>query len=61
MTTPTAPSSSAGPVPTGALVIAIDAMGGDHGPAVTVAGAAIALQARADLFFQLHGDPIKIN
>jgi glycerol-3-phosphate acyltransferase PlsX len=42
------------------LVIAIDAMGGDHGPAVTVAGAAIALRARPDLFFQLHGDPAGI-
>lgn len=42
--------------PPGALVIAIDAMGGDHGPAVTVAGAAIALAERSELFFQLHGD-----
>lgn len=61
MTTPIEPSSSATPVPKGALVIAIDAMGGDHGPAVTVAGAGLALQARADLFFQLHGDPVRIE
>jgi glycerol-3-phosphate acyltransferase PlsX len=61
VTTPIEPAASAAPVPPGALVIAIDAMGGDHGPAVTVAGAAIALQARSDLFFQLHGDPVRIN
>jgi glycerol-3-phosphate acyltransferase PlsX len=48
-------------MPKDALVIAIDAMGGDHGPAVTVAGAALALQQRPDLFFQLHGDPVLIN
>jgi len=52
------PNSSA---PVGALVIAIDAMGGDHGPAVTVAGAAIALQSNSKLFFQLHGDGPKIE
>jgi len=43
------------------LVIAIDAMGGDHGPAVTVAGAARALSLRDDLFFQLHGDGPRIE
>ena len=47
-------------MPDGSLVIAIDAMGGDHGPAVTVAGAALALKDREDLFFQLHGDPVRI-
>ena len=47
--------------PAGSLVIAIDAMGGDHGPAVTVNGAAVALGDRGDLFFQLHGDPVRIN
>jgi len=47
--------------PKDALVIAIDAMGGDHGPAVTVAGAAIALGDRPDLYFQLHGDSAKIE
>ena len=35
-------------------------MGGDHGPAVTVAGAALALTTRDNLFFQLHGDGDKI-
>ncbi|MGN6421734.1 MAG: phosphate acyltransferase PlsX [Asticcacaulis sp.] len=48
-------------MPKDSLVIAIDAMGGDHGPAVTVAGAALALQQRPDLCFQLHGDPMLIN
>ncbi len=36
-------------------------MGGDHGPAVTVCGAALALGDRPDLFFQLHGDPVRIQ
>jgi len=49
------------PVPSGALVIAIDAMGGDHGPSVTVPGAAAALVARPELFFQLHGNPQQIE
>lgn len=48
-------------VPADALVIAIDAMGGDHGPAVTVAGAALILKQRPNLFFQLHGDPVLID
>lgn len=54
-------SRASSDVPGDALVIAIDVMGGDHGPAVTVAGAAIALKRRPDLFFQLHGDPLLIN
>jgi len=36
--------------------IAIDAMGGDSGPAVMVAGAALAHGRRGDLSFQLFGD-----
>ena len=36
--------------------IALDAMGGDAGPPVTVAGAALAHGRRADLRFQLFGD-----
>ncbi len=55
------PQSPSFVAPKGAIVIAIDAMGGDHGPAVTVPGADIALQARGDLFFQLHGDPALIE
>ena len=47
--------------PEGSLVIAIDAMGGDHGPAVTVCGAGLLLDERADLFFQFHGDEARIN
>jgi glycerol-3-phosphate acyltransferase PlsX len=54
-------SRASSDVPGDALVIAIDVMGGDHGPAVTVTGAAIALKRRPDLFFQLHGDPLLIN
>ncbi|MEM1384853.1 MAG: phosphate acyltransferase PlsX [Pseudomonadota bacterium] len=37
-------------------VIAIDAMGGDHGPSVVIAGIARALRRRPDLRFLLHGD-----
>lgn len=48
-------------IPKGAIVIAIDVMGGDHGPAVTVCGAALLLDERPDVFFQLHGDEARIN
>jgi phosphate acyltransferase len=41
--------------------IAIDAMGGDTGPAVMVAGAARARQRRADLSFLLFGDQAAIR
>lgn len=47
--------------PEGAVVIAIDAMGGDHGPSVTVCGAALLLAESPHLFFQLHGDGERIN
>ncbi|MGZ3305888.1 MAG: phosphate acyltransferase PlsX [Asticcacaulis sp.] len=43
------------------MVIAIDAMGGDHGPPVTVPGAALIARERGDVFFQLHGDPVRIH
>ena len=36
--------------------IALDAMGGDHGPSVVVPGAAIALERRPDLTFVFAGD-----
>lgn len=36
--------------------IAIDAMGGDFGPAVTIAGAALALAERPDLTFRIFGN-----
>ena len=38
--------------------IAIDAMGGDTGPAAMVAGAALALARRDDLHFLLFGDAV---
>ena len=40
--------------------IAVDAMGGDHGPAVMLAGAALAYQRRDDLSFVLFGDEAAI-
>jgi phosphate acyltransferase len=36
--------------------IALDAMGGDHGPSVVVPSAAIALERRPDLRFLIYGD-----
>jgi len=38
------------------LIIAVDAMGGDSGPAVTIAGAAILLLRRPDASFVFFGD-----
>ena len=58
---PSAIAGASGPVPPGALVIAIDVMGGDHGPPVTVPGCALVAAARDDIFFQLHGDAERIN
>ena len=41
--------------------IAIDAMGGDSGPAVMIAGAALARKERGDLAFILFGDEAAIH
>lgn len=43
------------------LVIAVDAMGGDSGPAVTIAGAAITLLRRPDTAFRFYGDSALID
>ena len=40
--------------------ISLDAMGGDHGPAVVVPGAALALQRNPELSFLLVGDQARI-
>jgi glycerol-3-phosphate acyltransferase PlsX len=40
----------------GEIRIALDGMGGDHGPSVVVAAAAIALERRPDVSFLIHGD-----
>ncbi len=40
----------------GDIIIALDAMGGDHGPSVVLAGAALALARRPELRFVLFGD-----
>jgi phosphate acyltransferase len=45
----------------GAPRIAIDAMGGDTGPAVMIAGAALAFERRDDLSFLLFGDEPSIR
>jgi len=38
------------------LTISIDAMGGDHGPAVTVRAALLAIERLPGVSFLLHGD-----
>ena len=43
------------------VTIALDAMGGDHGPSVIVAGAAIALVRHPDMRFLLVGDTARIQ
>ena len=40
----------------GEIRIALDAMGGDHGPTVVLAAAAIALERRPDVEFLLYGE-----
>ena len=45
----------------GPRTLALDAMGGDHGPEVTVPGAALALERRPDLSFVLYGDEARIG
>jgi glycerol-3-phosphate acyltransferase PlsX len=40
--------------------IALDAMGGDHGPSVVIPGAAHALKTRPDIQFLLFGDEAKL-
>jgi phosphate acyltransferase len=40
----------------GDIRIALDAMGGDHGPSVVLPAAAIALVRRPDVRFQIYGD-----
>jgi glycerol-3-phosphate acyltransferase PlsX len=42
------------------LTIAIDAMGGDHGPSVTVPAAGIALRENPALRFEFYGDEAQI-
>ena len=40
----------------GPKTLALDAMGGDHGPEVTVPGAALSLAQHPELRFSLAGD-----
>ena len=41
--------------------IALDAMGGDHGPSVVIAGAALSLERHPSLSFMLFGDEAQIK
>ncbi|HVA20476.1 MAG TPA: phosphate acyltransferase PlsX [Candidatus Micrarchaeia archaeon] len=45
----------------GAVRVALDAMGGDHGPAPLVAGAAAAVGSCADVCVTLVGDPVRLR
>jgi phosphate acyltransferase len=45
----------------GDIILALDAMGGDHGPAVVLPGAALALAKRPELRFMLFGDAARIT
>ncbi len=49
-------SQSVGPRASGQIVLSVDAMGGDRGPAAVVAGLAICAPRMADTHFLLHGD-----
>lgn len=46
---------------TATLTVSLDAMGGDHGPAVSLAGAALALERKPNLRFLLFGDSAAIE
>ncbi len=46
---------------TASVRIAVDAMGGDHGPETVLAGAAIALGQHPDISFVLYGDSARVN
>jgi len=46
---------------TGTTTLALDAMGGDHGPEVVVPGAALALSRHPELRFILAGDEARIG
>ena len=45
----------------GPMTLALDAMGGDHGPEVVVPGAALSLSRHPELNFILAGDEARIN
>jgi phosphate acyltransferase len=45
----------------GKTVVAVDAMGGDFGPSVTIPALAMILRGRPDLHFLLFGDEVKIK
>ncbi len=42
--------------PAGHVVVSVDAMGGDQGPAVVVAGLVLSAEKNPDIAFLLHGD-----
>lgn len=45
----------------GSVVISVDAMGGDSGPAVVVAGMAVSAQKNPEIRFIVHGDEAELS
>ncbi len=62
MTAPT-DHDTAKPTPdiSGRILISVDAMGGDQGPAAVVAGCALSAKANDDIAFILHGDKAQLT
>lgn len=54
-------SATSAPEKSGAIVISVDAMGGDHGPSVVVDGVARAAKKSPDLRFVLHGPEAELR
>ena len=55
--------SQTGTAPAGPqrIVVSVDAMGGDHGPAIVVAGLAMSVRKNPDIAFILHGDKAELD
>ncbi|RMC36564.1 phosphate acyltransferase PlsX [Paracoccus alkanivorans] len=59
-TDPTSPASRA-PEDGGSVVISVDAMGGDRGPSVVVAGMAESARKNPEIRFVVHGDEAQLR
>ncbi len=61
--TPSGPDTQSGPRPAQPprIIISVDAMGGDRGPAAVVAGIAKAAAKNPDIGFIVHGDGATLN
>ncbi len=59
--TPNQPRNGSGLAGSGGIVLSIDAMGGDQGPGVVVAGMARSAKINPDLHFILHGPEAELD